>query len=276
MDNYERIAIMKIGIAYDTPEMYDFAFSFAGEDRKIVEEIKNYLVTHKYTVFYDNDFQYQLVGKDLYSYLREVYRDKCKYVVCFISENYTKKNWTNLEFTAVKERLISTFFAADFLIPILIGSTNLLEDIPSFIGFYTHKTIIETSQLLINKFESSLVEDNYLFNISNCIKYICENVCNKLRFRCYDVQCSNNVVMIKQYQKTYSFKFSPEENLNLQNILVFYENSLNPELVISWYRTNLLLFDIIYFNKIKSISENLGIQNLSEEIADYIINRLEL
>ena len=267
---------MKIGIAYDTPEMYDFAFSFAGEDRKIVEEIKNYLVTHKYTVFYDNDFQYKLLGKDLYSYLREVYRDKCKYVVCFISENYTKKNWTNLEFTAVKERFISTFFAADFLIPILIGNTNLLKDIPSFIGFYTHKTIIETSQLLINKFESSLVEDNYLFNISNCIKYICESVCNKLRFRCYDVQCSNNKVMIKQYQKIYSFKFSPEENLNLQNILVFYENSLNPELIISWYRTNLLLFDIIYFNKIKSISENLGIQNLSEEIADYIINRLEL
>ena len=33
---------MKIGIAYDTPEMYDFAFSFAGEDRKIVEEIQEY------------------------------------------------------------------------------------------------------------------------------------------------------------------------------------------------------------------------------------------
>ena len=121
---------MKIGIAYDTPEMYDFAFSFAGEDRKTVELIKNYLTKQNYTVFYDNDFQYDLVGKDLYSYLREIYKNKCKFVVCFISENYAKKIWTNLEFTAVKERLMSTFFASDFLIPILIDNSNILKDIP--------------------------------------------------------------------------------------------------------------------------------------------------
>ena len=92
---------MKIGIAYDTPEMYDFAFSFAGEDRRLVKSIKEMLEKQNYTVFYDNDLQYELVGKDLYSSLREIYKNKCKFVVCFISENYSKKVWTKLEFTAV-------------------------------------------------------------------------------------------------------------------------------------------------------------------------------
>lgn len=70
---------------------FDFAFSFAGEDRDIVEAIKNILESKNYTVFYDNDFQHELIGKDLYSYLREIYRDKGKFIVCFISEHYAKK-----------------------------------------------------------------------------------------------------------------------------------------------------------------------------------------
>lgn len=93
---------------------FDFAFSFAGEDRDIVEAIKNILESKNYTVFYDNDFQHELIGKDLYSYLREIYRDKGKFIVCFISEHYAKKVWTNLEFTAIKERLMATFFAKRF------------------------------------------------------------------------------------------------------------------------------------------------------------------
>lgn len=116
------------------------------------------MVEHNYTVFYDKDYQHNLVGKDLYSYLREVYREKCKFVVCFISLNYTKKEWTNLELTAIKERFISTFFAADFLIPILIGKPWRIEDIPSYIGFYSYQTPSETAKMLINKFENSLID----------------------------------------------------------------------------------------------------------------------
>lgn len=254
---------------------YNFAFSFAGEDREIVEEIKKYLVVHNYTVFYDNDYQYELVGKDLYSYLRKVYRDNCNYVVCFISENYTKKIWTNLEFTAMKERFMSTFFATDFLIPVLIGNVNLLKDIPSYIGFYTHKTIKETSQLLIDKFENSLVEDNYFMNISNCIGYICEKVSDKLTKQNYNVMHTNNVIKIKAYNTTYTFKFFTEDNLNIQSILFFYGDNQHPELFITWHRSNLLLFDIYFFSKIKSTSENLRIHDLSEEIADYIMECLE-
>lgn len=255
--------------------IYDFAFSFAGEDREIVEPIRTYLVEHNYTVFYDKDYQHNLVGKDLYSYLREVYREKCKFVVCFISLNYTKKEWTNLELTAIKERFISTFFAADFLIPILIGKPWRIEDIPSYIGFYSYQTPSETAKMLINKFENSLIEDNYLFNISNCIEYICEKTVDVLKKSFDDVNLKENTILIKQFQEDYQFKFSPEENLNIQSILVFYKETPYPELLITWRRTDLLLFDIVYFSIIKPISENLSITDLIDEISNFIKNRLE-
>ena len=69
---------------------FDFAFSFAGEERVIVEQIYTKLKDKGYHIFYDNAYQAQLVGKDLYSDLRDVYRNKGKFVVCFISESYTK------------------------------------------------------------------------------------------------------------------------------------------------------------------------------------------
>lgn len=255
--------------------MYDFAFSFAGEDREIVEPIKTHLVAQKHTVFYDNDYQHNLVGKDLYSYLREVYREKCKFVVCFISSNYMKKEWTSLEFTAVKERYVSTFFAADFLIPVLIGEALPIKDIPSYIGFYKHKTPLETAKMLTDKFNDSLIEDNYLFNISNCIQFICEKIVDALKEVFDDVNLQKNIITIKRVQEYFQFKFFPEESLNIQSILLFSNKSQCPELFITWRQTDLLLFDIVYLSKIKSISENLTINDLTNAISKFIMECLE-
>ena len=61
--NYLEKKRMKIGITYDTAEMYtksetndlhfDFAFSFAGEDRQIVQKISSNLLDKGYEVFYN-------------------------------------------------------------------------------------------------------------------------------------------------------------------------------------------------------------------------------
>ena len=266
---------MKIGIAYDTPDMYDFAFSFAGEDRRLVNSVKKELIKQNYTVFYDYDVQHELVGKDLYSYLREIYKNKCKFVVCFISENYAKKIWTTLEFTAVKERLMSTFFASDFLIPILIDDSLLLEDIPVFMGFYKHKNLKTTVQLLINKFDSSIIEDNYLSNIDNCINFIYDEVCGTLQKQGYIVKLLNSTLSIKKGDFLYYFKFLSENEFNIPSILMFYGDAHNPELFISWGRNNLLTFNIHYFNQLQTTSENLRMGQLIKVIANYIINHLE-
>ena len=267
--------IMKIGIAYDTPEMYDFAFSFAGEDRKLVNSVKKELIKQNYTIFYDNDLQHNLLGKDLYSYLRDMYKNKCKFVVCFISKNYAKKVWTTLEFTAVKERLMSTFFASDFLIPILIDDTPLLKDIPSFIGFYKFKNLKETVNLLSNKFDSYIIEDNYLSNIDNCIDFICNEVCGVLRNKGGLVKLFNSTILIIKNNVEYQFKFESENEFNIPSILVFYQSAHHPELFISWNRSGLLTFNLHYFNQLESTSNNLGVKQLIEVLSNYIVDRLE-
>jgi len=139
----EEIYMQQQALSNKTYE-FDFAFSFAGEDRELVSCIKDQLEAKGYRVLYDYTYQAQLVGRDLYQILRDVYRNLGKFVVCYISDAYVQKKWTNLEFTAVKERFLDTFFAEGFLIPILIDNASILKDVPSFIGFYNHIDIDKT------------------------------------------------------------------------------------------------------------------------------------
>lgn len=241
-------------------ERFDFAFSFAGEDRIIVEDIKNYLKKRDYSVFYDNDFTHKLVGKNLYSYLRHIYKESGKYVVCFISENYAKKVWTNLEFSAIKERLMATFFAGDFLIPILLNEAKLLEDIPSYFGFYRHKTTEETGDLLIKKYNTSLAENNYLNNIQNCIDYICNRLYNILSNQGFTVSLNNNSISINNAKSMFTLK--PDNVLNIPCILVCSNDNSNPHLFISWNNNDELLFCVHSFTDLNSLKKDIRINDL--------------
>ena len=263
---------MKIGIAYDTQEMYDFAFSFASEDRKLVKDIKDKITSMNYTVFYDYDIQYDLLGKDLYSYLRKVYLCKCKFVVCFISKYYVDKIWTNLEFTAIKERLMSTFFASDFLIPILIDDSDKLDDIPSFIGFYKYKTTDKTVTLLKNKYENYLVEENYIYNVNSCINYICEKIAGELCIRKYNVTHKGNTIeVIYNNRHNHVFSFTTENKMNIPCILIYHNEKRSPEIFISWENHDILEFQVNYFYAIKGAKDNISITELIEEIIRYIL-----
>lgn len=238
---------------------FDFAFSFAGEDRDVVEEIHKRLTADGIEVFYDFAYQAQLVGKDLYRGLREIYKNKGKYIVCFISEHYAKKVWTNLEFTAIKERLMSTFFASDFLIPILIGEAEMLEDIPIYIGFYTHRSIDETVDMLKEKINSSISEDHLITNVNNCIAYICPQIRERLRAHNVNATLTNmDELIIDREGRTITFYFSGDTIAQTPCILVtkgngdFYKSSLSkdpfPSYVITWKKRDGLYFSIHEFD----------------------------
>ena len=65
------------------------ALSFAGEDRKYVEQVANELRDNGVNVFYDKFEETKLWGKDLYTYLRDIYQNKALYTVIFVSEAYS-------------------------------------------------------------------------------------------------------------------------------------------------------------------------------------------
>jgi len=43
---------------------FDFALSFAGSDRKVAREIRDQLKNAGFSVFIDEDFVYEMIGKE--------------------------------------------------------------------------------------------------------------------------------------------------------------------------------------------------------------------
>ena len=76
---------------------FDAALSFAGEDRTYVERVASELQRMGLKVFYDKHEEVTLWGRDLYAHLREIYCDRARYTVMFISKHYRRKLWSNHE-----------------------------------------------------------------------------------------------------------------------------------------------------------------------------------
>jgi hypothetical protein len=102
---------------------YDLAFSFAGENRHIAKELSD-LLSKKATVFYDDDFIAQLVGRVLTEEFKKIYGERSRYFIVIISEYYPFKDWTQFELAiGVKE---SKKRKEEFLIPIRLDDTIIL------------------------------------------------------------------------------------------------------------------------------------------------------
>ena len=92
---------------------YDFALSFAGQDRDIVKKVFEKLQVHEIAVFYDDNEQTDIISHDLEEYLYPIYNSEAAYVVPFLSKHYPGKVWTRFESNAFKER-----FGENAVIPI--------------------------------------------------------------------------------------------------------------------------------------------------------------
>ena len=79
------------------PREYHVALSFAGENRAYVEEVANGLRAAGVNVFYDEFEKASLWGKNLVDHLADIYQNRSRYVVLFISEFYVQKAWPKHE-----------------------------------------------------------------------------------------------------------------------------------------------------------------------------------
>ena len=109
---------------------YDFAMSFAGEVRPIVERVKDILRESEVEVFYDLDEQHRILTMDVEDYLAPIYRTEARYVVVFLSEHYPKKIWTKFESDHFKAR-----FGDNSVIPVRFTNVGVsVFDITYTIG----------------------------------------------------------------------------------------------------------------------------------------------
>lgn len=112
------------------PATYEVALSFAGEQREFVREVAAALITADVAVFYDE--VEDLWGKDLAAALSEVYGRRSRFVVIFVSKEYTQKPWPRHERQSALAGRIER--GDDSVLPARFDDTELLG-LPSTIGY---------------------------------------------------------------------------------------------------------------------------------------------
>ena len=101
-----------------TKYRFDFAISFAGAKRQIAREVRNALAEARFSVFFDEDYEHEMLGHDGSLYLRNVYAQESRYCIVLISREYDQRDWANLEREAIQSRELRG--ERGILIPVLI------------------------------------------------------------------------------------------------------------------------------------------------------------
>mgnify|MGYP000937018054 CR=1 FL=1 len=142
---------------------YDVVLSFAGEDREYVEECADILTALGIKVFYDSYEQDVLWGKDLYTFLADIYSNKARYVIVFISQHYVNAleqghscsvAALNVhQFKFINERMFNS--ETEYLLPVFLDDTKLCG-IPETQGYLTNKTPYEVAVMFAKKINKDI------------------------------------------------------------------------------------------------------------------------
>jgi hypothetical protein len=103
----------------DFKSRYDFALSFAGENRDFAEALAQELASREVSVFYDKNEQHRILANDVEEYLAPIYRSESKFVIALLSKQYPRKIWTKFESEQFKQR-----FGEFAVIPIWYTDTS--------------------------------------------------------------------------------------------------------------------------------------------------------
>ncbi|MDH4471744.1 MAG: hypothetical protein QE487_04005 [Fluviicola sp.] len=91
-------------LGFQFTSKYDFALSFAGENRDLAERINKVLLDNHIAVFYDKNEQSRILAENVEDYLAPIYSTEAKFVVPLLSLNFPKKIWTKFESDNFKQR----------------------------------------------------------------------------------------------------------------------------------------------------------------------------
>lgn len=120
---------------------YDVALSFAGEDREFAKQLYDALRSEHIKVFYDEAEKAKLWGKDLYTYLSELYSKRTRFCIVFMSKHYAEKGWTIHERKAAQSRALEEG-EREFILPIRLDETEVPGILPT-VGYLEWKEGIE-------------------------------------------------------------------------------------------------------------------------------------
>lgn len=135
---------------------YDVCLSFAGEQREYVQQVYDELINNNVRVFYDQgkDIETMLWGRNLIEVFTDIYKKNARFCVMFLSKDYARKAWTNLE----RRRALSRALIEDiYILPVRMDKTEIpgFDDSLGYLDAAT-KSPFEIAQQIIFKLGKSI------------------------------------------------------------------------------------------------------------------------
>jgi len=129
---------------------YDVALSYAGEDSRYADALAKALEARRVRVFHADSEKSILWGEDLYTYFAELYSERARYCVMFLSKHYAKRLWTNYERKAAQSRAFKENKA--YILPIRLDKTKI-PGILNTIGYvdWHRETVDKITQYVLEK-----------------------------------------------------------------------------------------------------------------------------
>ena len=100
---------------------YQVALSFAGEQRRYVEEVARHLASRGIAVFYDGFETVPLWGRNGAEAFHEAFAEKSAHVVMFVSKSYVEKAWTRHERRSALSRMVKE--ESEYILPVRFDDT---------------------------------------------------------------------------------------------------------------------------------------------------------
>ena len=129
---------------------FDVVLSFAGAQRGQAKKLANLLKKAGFSVFYDRFHPEELWGKNLVDFFKEIYSERARFCVIFVSKEYKEREWTNHERQSAQARALK-LKGEEYILPIQIDDIEL-EGMPQTLGYVSINVGIEKiGEILIKK-----------------------------------------------------------------------------------------------------------------------------
>jgi hypothetical protein len=135
---------------------WDFAISFAGENRDLAKSIADLLEILDCTVFYDQYYEANYLGTAWSKQFKEIFGTKSRYVVCLLDKHHAEKIWPTFERECFTPRVVD-----NEVIPVY------LDDTP-FVGI--PKDIVGIDFKACDPNDNDLVTDKIVYKLEAKLK----------------------------------------------------------------------------------------------------------
>jgi len=135
------------------PASFHVAVSFAGTERDSAQSLAEIVREAGFDVFYDNFYPEHLWGKDLVVFFDEIYRQKARYCVIFVSKEYRDRIWTNQERRSAQAKALE-LKGEEYILPVRVDDSEL-PGLPQTVGYVSlsELPIEEIAAMLIRKLQ---------------------------------------------------------------------------------------------------------------------------